>query len=246
MCSDASTEFPTSSSPNFSNLPQLDRIASDGVRLGTLALLLFSITTLLTNLVLSRLLQVDAAKSTKNNQAAPSSTRKTAQIWISSHILFATLAFSTVFISSWPAGVILIAYLGIPWAVTLWIPFAIIGSDIAAAAAAASPSPPSPPAPIPIPNHKNELDDETTSDSDIDMTASERQNNTTSYDAANILAAHNVAISAPQILSAALCTCFFALARALARSEDEGVIWCMSLGGFAALGAAWVARGLVR
>jgi solute carrier family 45 protein 1/2/4 len=40
--------------------------------------------------------------------------------------------FATVLITSWAGGAILVAYVGISWAMTLWAPFSIIGEEMTA------------------------------------------------------------------------------------------------------------------
>ena len=107
-------------------------IRIDGVKLGAFAFLLFAITALLANLILSRLLQPRTDAFNISQQRSPASTTKLAQAWTYAHIFFALSTFTTLFITSWPTGVVLIAYVGIPWAMTLWAPFAIIGQEIAA------------------------------------------------------------------------------------------------------------------
>jgi len=57
-----------------------------------------------------------------------------------------------------------------------------------------------------------------------------------------ILSLHNMAISSPQIVSALICSSIFWGANLLGSSDATG--WTLRAGGFAALGAAWLSRGL--
>ncbi|PGH06148.1 solute carrier family 45, member 1/2/4 [Blastomyces parvus] len=51
--------------------------------------------------------------------------------WFMSHILFSLCMFSTFFISTPQAGTVIVSIVGIPWALTLWAPFALISAEVA-------------------------------------------------------------------------------------------------------------------
>ncbi|EGE87000.1 hypothetical protein RJZ56_003166 [Blastomyces dermatitidis] len=51
--------------------------------------------------------------------------------WLMSHILFSLCMFSTFFISTPQAGTVVVSIVGIPWALTLWAPFALISAEVA-------------------------------------------------------------------------------------------------------------------
>lgn len=63
-------------------------------------------------------------------------------------------------------------------------------------------------------------------------------------DAGLILSLHNIAISAPQIISALVCSGIFWLARLMGSTDATG--WTLRIGGVAALGAAWLSKGISR
>ncbi|KKZ59945.1 hypothetical protein EMCG_05236 [[Emmonsia] crescens] len=51
--------------------------------------------------------------------------------WFLSHILFSMCMFSTFFITTPQAGTVVVAIVGISWALTLWAPFALISAEVA-------------------------------------------------------------------------------------------------------------------
>lgn len=53
------------------------------------------------------------------------------RLWAASHIFFASLMISTWWINSSSLGILVIGSAGVSWALTVWAPFAIIGSEIA-------------------------------------------------------------------------------------------------------------------
>lgn len=53
------------------------------------------------------------------------------RVWLGSHLLFAAAMFSTVFISTPRAGIIMVSVVGVSWALTLWAPFALISAEVA-------------------------------------------------------------------------------------------------------------------
>jgi len=81
---------------------------------------------------------------------------------------------------------------------------------------------------------------------EISMTSSDTENNfeLAKNDAGLILSLHNIAISAPQILSAICCSGIFWLANIMGSTDATG--WTFRFGGLAALAAAWLSRGLSR
>ena len=53
------------------------------------------------------------------------------RLWAASHIFFASLMISTWWVNSSSLGIWVIGSAGVSWALTVWAPFAIIGSEIA-------------------------------------------------------------------------------------------------------------------
>jgi solute carrier family 45 protein 1/2/4 len=112
------------------------RVIEDAVRLGSLASLVFAVFALLTNIVIPSLIEeVGPGRPKDNRMKIPGSFNsriKMTRAWSFSHLLFAGCMFSTIFITSQTSATIVVALVGISWAFTLWVPFAIIGSEVAA------------------------------------------------------------------------------------------------------------------
>lgn len=102
------------------------KIIEDAVRLGSLASLVFAIFALLTSI----LLPVVIERFTRRVGQKPTTTITTA--WTYTHLIFSISMFSTIFVKSQTTAIVLAAFVGISWAGTLWIPFALIGKDVAA------------------------------------------------------------------------------------------------------------------
>lgn len=63
------------------------------------------------------------------------------------------------------------------------------------------------------------------------------------YDAGTILSLHNLAISAPQLVAALICSGVFWVAHQVGSSDATG--WALRVGGLAMLAAAWLCRRLI-
>ncbi|MCJ1470473.1 hypothetical protein MMC07_009118, partial [Pseudocyphellaria aurata] len=50
--------------------------------------------------------------------------------WLLAHIIFALCMLATFFITSTTAAIVLAGFIGLPWALTLWAPFALISTEI--------------------------------------------------------------------------------------------------------------------
>ena len=51
--------------------------------------------------------------------------------WALAHTLLGLVMFCSVFIRNWIGTLVLVSLAGVAWAIALWVPFAIIGSEIA-------------------------------------------------------------------------------------------------------------------
>ncbi|KAL6715234.1 hypothetical protein ACLMJK_007498 [Lecanora helva] len=127
--------------------------------------------------------------------------------WTCAHTFFAFAMLLTFFATSQAAATFIVASAGLSWALTLWAPFAIIGNEIAAMQDTAG---------------AND-DDDNGSSSSLEIQAGA------------IMGLHNVAISAPQIFAALVCSAIFWLARLAENPYGTG--WVLRAGGCAALGA---------
>jgi solute carrier family 45, member 1/2/4 len=150
---------------NLSSVTQA-KIIEDAVRLGSLASLAFAVFALAANILLPRVVQDTAGGFELKYEL--SMTRA----WSCAHLLFSFAMLSTIFVKSQTPAIILAAFVGISWAATLWIPFAIIGKEVAA---------------------RNEWNAQVL-DGDLEPAQQDQ--------AGAIMGLHNCAISAPQILAA--------------------------------------------
>lgn len=176
--------------------------------------------------------------------------------WLISHILFAFCMFSTFFISTPQGGTVVIALVGISWALTLWAPFALISAEVAKRDAeylhrkrqkwqrvGSTPSLANTSSHdiehgsvsgTTIGNREDMLrgEEEETKDEEIDQ-------------AGVILGIHNVAVSFPQIIATLISSAIFqALQRRRGEAGDDSVGWVLRFGGCAALGAALLTKRL--
>jgi solute carrier family 45 protein 1/2/4 len=111
---------------------EIDKLYEKATRVGTFALLVYAIVSLATNVLLPFFIapSFDAPSSALSTHALiiPGLTLRRA--WLISHLIFATCMFSTLIVRSIAAATALIGIVGIPWAITLWAPFAIISAEV--------------------------------------------------------------------------------------------------------------------
>ncbi|KAI1425989.1 major facilitator superfamily domain-containing protein [Xylaria sp. FL1777] len=130
---------------------ELDELYERATRMGTHALLIFAITSLVTNVVLPFFIDptydghpaagnaqsqnhgiheddVSAVRKWLKRLVIPGFTLRRA--WMFSHILFAGSMFLTLVARTIEAATALIGLIGITWALTLWAPWAIISAEI--------------------------------------------------------------------------------------------------------------------
>lgn len=174
--------------------------------------------------------------------------------WLLSHLFFAVCMFSTFFIYSYPAGSVVIGFVGICWAVTLWAPFALISAEVSRIdvgrrlrrqhTAATVVNPPSTSASY-APVSGEEDPNENVNENDLEEGRSKADADENLAQAGIILGLHNVAISFPQIFSSLICSAIFKAAQK-PRGEpwDDSVGWVLRFGGCAALVAAWFTKRL--
>lgn len=128
--------------------------------------------------------------------------------------------FSTFFITGTTAGTVLVGVIGLPWALTLWAPFALISAEISKRDAARR-------ARNAGRGNADELDGQANGESEDQ--------------AGVILGLHNVAIAAPQIIATLVSSAIFKIAqRDRGAAGDDSVGWVLRLGGVAALIAAYM------
>lgn len=151
-------------------------------RIGSTALLLWTIVSFITTLVLTRTVRdIHYSESHGGLKSAKSLDPKSRylsmpRVWTFAHFLFAICMILTLVIRSWPGTVVLVSMVGCSWAATQWIPHAIVGAEI-------SPK-----------QHS------TATNNDKDVVIVDDEDMVTHRGA--ILGLHNLAISTPQIFAA--------------------------------------------
>lgn len=109
------------------SLTELDQLYEKATRVGNFALLIYAIISLATNMILPFFV-ASSNNSSRNCLAIPEFTLRRA--WLISHLIFSACMFSAVIVRRLSAATTLIGILGISWAVSLWVPFAIISEEV--------------------------------------------------------------------------------------------------------------------
>lgn len=137
------------------------------------------------------------------------------EVWCVGQIFFGLLMFSTILATNVTGGILLVAFAGVPWALANYIPFALLGIEVADQRGV---------------KHNSIV----VSAQDEEEDGDEAQMN---FGTGATIGLHNAAISAPQIVAALLSAGILALADKYGLSD--GVGWVMRLSGVAALVAGW-------
>lgn len=211
---------------------ELDKLYEDATRIGSFALLINSIVSLLTNVFVPffvaptydiRPVAGDDRHSDNSSfldcLRIPGFTLKRA--WFGSLILFAIVMICTEFVTSVNAATVLIGLAGITWAMTLWAPYAIISAEIsrrdALARAQARPH-------LSIPRAHEESGE---TYEEVDQ-------------AGVIMGIHNMSIAAPQIIANIGSSLIFKIwQKPRGTPGDHSISIVLALGGLFALVAAF-------
>ena len=111
-------------------------IQTDAIRLGSLAGLLLAVFALAVTCILPMILEAfSLAKSTYNEHPrnlqridqTEISNASLAYTWMFSHEYFTIAIFLTFFVTSQIGSMLLVASVGILWAITLWVPYYLVG-----------------------------------------------------------------------------------------------------------------------
>lgn len=142
--------------------------------------------------------------------------------WMLAQLLFGACMFSTFFISSANAAIVMVAMVGISWSFTLWAPFALISAELATREQERR-----------LRQRQKLLTGNADSfygDGDTEVLGT-----------GLVLGAHNCAVSAPQVLSTLMCSAIFKLLQK-PRNEpgDVSVAWTLRFGGVAVLVSAYL------
>ena len=200
---------PSSDDPYSEKTP----IGPEAIRSGTFASFLFAVVAFVYNLLLPYILKKSSG-SKSSAMSLKDTSHSVSKAWTYSHGFFALLMFTTFFAGSQATATAIVACAGFSWALTLFAPFAIVSTELAAQQALQR--------------------DYSTSFNDVADDSSLDHSNRTGA----IMGLHNVAISAPQILAALVCSAIYAVTNA--PEVEDGTGWVLRAGGLAALGAMWL------
>lgn len=220
--------------PNLSS-EEIDALYAKATRIGTFALLVYAIVSFLSNLLLPLIVAptFDIAPSSSSTYSGKSSTvaaRMSSMLdclvipwltlsraWMLSLIMFAVCMWMTLFVRTATAGTIIVGLVGLPWAMTLWAPFALISAEISKRDAL---------------RRSRRLTREESDGSEENL----------DDQAGIILGLHNVAIASPQIIATVGSSLLFKLLqKPRGTPGDNSVGWVLRVGGLAALVAAYMA-----
>lgn len=237
---------------------EVDKLYEKATRVGTFALLIFSITSLVTNVFLpffiaptydnlplgeapgegpaTSLRTYGERKSWTDRLIIPGLTLRRA--WMYSQLLFTGSMLCTVVVRTVPAATVLVGLVGITWALTLWAPFAIISAEISRRDAM-------------MRQRKRAFGSATgpgasstatpgfdgyTSDQDHRLDGSEDE----ADQAGVILGIHNMAIAAPQIIATVGSSLIFKIfQKPRGTPGDHSIAIVMAIGGVTVGASAW-------
>jgi solute carrier family 45 protein 1/2/4 len=145
--------------------------------------------------------------------------------WFLSHIVFAICMILTFFVNSTTVATVLVGFIGVPWALTQWAPFALIAAEISKRDAIRRGLLKGPPV-LRDGSERNLL--AAGEDDEADQ-------------AGVVLGIHNVAVSAPQVIATLVSSLIFKImARPRGVPGDNSVAWCLRFGGLCAIVAAFL------
>ncbi|KAJ9136707.1 General alpha-glucoside permease [Pleurostoma richardsiae] len=241
---------------------ELDRLYEKATQVGTFALLIFSITSLLTNIFLPFFIAptynnipipvyegpgdgpVEPLREFEGDKKSwldyliiPGFTLRRA--WMLSQILFSAAMFCTVFVRTVSAATALIGLVGITWALTLWAPWAIISAEISTRDAVIRARKQRNFSPNRSPDSEaapSPSIDGYSSDQDRKLDPDEEE----ADQAGVILGIHNMAIAAPQIIATIVSSIIFKIfQKPRGVPGDHSIAIVLALGGITVLIAAF-------
>eukprot|EP00833_Pecoramyces_ruminatium_P010983 jgi/Orpsp1_1/1185015/evm.model.c7180000091967.1 len=192
--------FKNNSSSSIDNINNDD----EATRTGSFALLIYSIISLLASFVLPSIKSIyDNLKSSNTDPQA--FYRK---VWIFSEIFLAIVFFSTIIVCKVWQAIVIISLCGVSWAVSMWVPFALIGEYLEI-----------------FNNNQDSKNDD------------EEENTENKLSSGIILGIHNMYVVLPQFVVTFLSSIFFALVKLMEIQEDnfDSFGWVLRFGGIGAI-----------
>ncbi|KAI9012102.1 major facilitator superfamily domain-containing protein [Phycomyces nitens] len=196
----------------FANNPPVDGQEQDwtkGTRAGSFALLCYSLVSVGAGVVLPALLS-------RINKAWFSLLN----IYTASHLTVAVALLSAWWVRSVTGATVVLAIMGIPWAIVLWVPFSLVGEYVSSE------------------DEKRSRKQQLPSTSIIRLEDQQDE-----FDAGMILGVHNMYIVFPQFAVAIISSVIFAVVEGQDVSSVSSVL---AFGGFMALVAALLSRLIIR
>ena len=130
--------------------------------------------------------------------------------------------FLTLFVRTTTGATVLLAFIGVPWAVNHWAPYAIIAAEVGKREAI-----------------RNGLIKPASSDRDAQLLADGEDPAEGADQAGIVLGIHNIFIAAPQIIATLVASLIFKLLqKPRGQPGDDSTGWVLRFGGLAAIGAA--------
>ncbi|KAF7938446.1 uncharacterized protein EAE98_000784 [Botrytis deweyae] len=218
-------------------------LRQQSIRHATLAMLVFSMVALVTNLCLPYLI-IDADSSSNSELEWQKEERLTSakpgifvllrkrlvnrltlpRVWMISHIIMAFALFGITFGGDgFMTSVLFVSLLGFSWTLTQWAPFAMIAAEIASSS---------------IPDLRSLETDTEDQSASLESVADLRPR------AGITMAIHNIAIATPQMLSAIVGALIYWVCRQSHTGETDAMRWVLRTGIVAGICAAWCARKL--
>lgn len=242
---------------------EVDKLYEKATRVGTFALLIFSITSLVTNVFLPFFIAptYDSVPVGDAPGEGPVTSIRTygekkswtdrlvirgltlRRAWMFSQLLFMGSMLCTVIVRTVPAATVLVGLVGITWALTLWAPFAIISAEISRRDAVvrqkkrAYDQVPTSSAARPASSATTPGLDGYTSDHDHRLDGPDDEE---TDQAGVILGIHNMAIAAPQIFATVGSSLIFKIfQKPRGTPGDHSIAIVMAIGGVMVGASAW-------
>lgn len=142
-------------------------------------------------------------------------------VYTGSQLIIAAALLSTWFIRSVTSATIVLAIMGIPWAIVLWIPFSLVGEYVS-------------------------YEDERRKQGVTQTSENAIEDQQDDFDAGMILGVHNMYIVFPQFAVAIISSMIFAASAGPVQDGGSNVATVLAFGGLMALIAAVASRYIVR
>lgn len=190
---------------------------ADGTRAGSFALLCYSVVSVVAGLIIPPLVSRFEKKYRWLSLTS---------VYTASHLIVAAALLSAWFVRSVRAATLVLAIMGVPWAIVLWVPFSLVGEFV---------------------SYEDEHRQIQPSGSSSPARMEDQQED---FDAGMILGVHNMYIVFPQFAVAIIASFIFALSDAVENGDGQdsasGVASVLAFGGLMALIAAAFSRFVIR